>query len=70
MRKISKAITNKKFLKKSDNLYSKDTISLDNPKNRKYLDNIAYQEYLRKIQKESSDYNDQKKNYIYISKSW
>ena len=59
MRKISKAITNKKFLKKSDNLYSKDTISLDNPKNIKYLDNIAYQEYLRKIQKESSDYNDQ-----------
>ncbi len=59
MRKISKAITNKKFLKKSDNLYSKDTISLDNPKNRKYLDNITYQEYLRKIQKESSDYNDQ-----------
>lgn len=59
MRKISKAITNKKFLKKSNNLYSKDTISLDNPKNRKYLDNIAYQEYLRKIQKESSDYNDQ-----------
>ena len=59
MRKISKAITNKKFLKKSDNLCSKDTISLDNPKNRKYLDNIAYQEYLRKIQKESSDYNDQ-----------
>ena len=59
MKKISNAITNKKFLKKSDNLYSKDTISLDNPKNRKYLDNIAYQEYLRKIQKESSDYNDQ-----------
>ena len=59
MRKISKAITNKKFLKKSDNLYSKDTISLDNPKNRKYLDNITYQEYLRKIQKENSDYNDQ-----------
>ena len=59
MRKISKAITNKKFLKKSDNLYSKDTISLDNPKNRKYLYNISYQEYLRKIQKESSDYNDQ-----------
>lgn len=59
MRKISKAITNKKFLKKSDNLYTKDTISLDNPKNRKYLDNIAYQEYLRKIQKESGDYNDQ-----------
>lgn len=58
MRKISKAITNKKFLKKSDNLYTKDTISLDNPKNRKYLDNIAYQEYLRKISKESSDYND------------
>jgi hypothetical protein len=58
MRKISKEITNKKFLKKSDNLYTKDTISLDNPKNRKYLDNIAYQEYLKKISKESSDSND------------
>lgn len=58
MRKISKEITNKKFLKKSDNLYTKDTISLDNPKNRKYLDNIAYQEYLKKTSKESSDSND------------
>ena len=59
MKKISKAITNKRFLRKSDNLFTKNTISLDNPKNRKYLDNIAYQEYLRKLKLESSDYNEQ-----------
>lgn len=56
MKKISKAITNKKFLKKSDNLFTKNTISLDNSKNRKYLDNISYQEYLKKLKTESSDF--------------
>lgn len=55
MKKISKAITNKKFIKKSDNLFTKNTISMDNPKNRKYLDNLAYQEYLKKRKTESSD---------------
>lgn len=59
MKKISKSITNKRFLRKSDNLFTKNTISLDSPKNRKYLDNIAYQEYLRKLKLESSDYNEQ-----------
>ena len=53
MKKISKAITNKKFLRKSDILFTKNTISLDNPKNRKYLDNMVYQKYLKK---ESSDF--------------
>lgn len=56
MKKISKAITNKKFLRKSDNLFTKNTISLDNPKNKKYLDKIAYQEYLKKLKNESSDF--------------
>ena len=56
MKKISKAITNKKFLKKSDDLFTKNTISLDNPRNKKYLDNIAYQEYLKKLKTESSDF--------------
>lgn len=58
MKKISKAITNKRFLKKTDNLITKDTISLDNPKNRKYLDNIAYQKYLKKLNNESSDFDE------------
>lgn len=56
VKKISKAITNKKFLKKSDNLFTKNTISLDNPRNKKYLDNVAYQEYLKKLKTESSDF--------------
>lgn len=56
MKKISKAITNKKFLKKSHNLFTKNTISLDNPRNKKYLDNVAYQEYLKKLKTESSDF--------------
>lgn len=56
MKKISKAITNKKFLKKSDNLFTKNTISLDNPRNKKYLDNVAYQEYLKKLKTKSSDF--------------
>lgn len=56
MKKISKAVTNKKFLRKSDNLFTKNNISLDNPKNKKYLDEIVYQEYLKKLKNESSDF--------------
>lgn len=56
MKKISKAVTNKKFLRKSDNLFTKNNISLDDPKNKKYLDEIAYQEYLKKLKNESSDF--------------
>lgn len=58
MKKISKAITNKRFFRKIDNLYSKDTISLNNSKNRKYLDNIVYQKYLKKLQNGSSDFDE------------
>lgn len=41
MRKIKKAIT-KDNLKKHDNLFVKDTISLDDGKNTKYFDNLSY----------------------------
>lgn len=58
MKKISKSITNKKFLKKSDHFFTKNIISLDNPKNREYLDNMVYQEYLRKLNNEGSDSNE------------
>lgn len=58
MKKISKAITNKRFLRKSDNLFTKNTISLNNPKNRKYLDNLVYQQYLKNLSNERSDYNE------------
>ncbi len=59
MKKISKAITNKRFLRKSDNWFTKNTISLDNPKNRKYLDNLVYQQYLKNLSNESSDINEE-----------
>lgn len=45
MKKFSKPITKRKYYKKTDNLFTKDNISLDNPKNKKYLDEYAYQEY-------------------------
>lgn len=61
MKKILKAITFNKLskLKNYDNLFTKDTISLDDNKNKKYLDNLEYQKYLKNLSNESSDYNDQ-----------
>lgn len=61
MKKILKAITFNKLLKLKnyDNLFTKDTISLDDNKNKKYLDNLEYQKYLKNPSNESSDYNDQ-----------
>lgn len=61
MKKISKATT-LKFLKnfrKKDNLFTKNIISLDDSKNKKYLDDFAYQEFLKKSKNESSDLNEQ-----------
>ena len=57
MRKISKPTTNdkKKKLKKSDNLFTKDVISLDAPKNKQYLDDFAYKVYLINLNSESGD---------------
>ncbi len=60
MKKISKATT-LKFLKnfrKKDNLFTKNIISLDDSKNKKYLDDFAYQEFLKKLKNESSDLNE------------
>ena len=57
MKKISKAVT-KKFSKKTkcaDNLFTKDVISINNKKNKKYIDNVVYQEYLKTLNNESSD---------------
>ena len=46
MKKIRKPIKKDK-LKNHDNLFVKDTISLDDKKNEKYFDNLSYQIYLR-----------------------
>ena len=61
MKKISKAMT-KKFSKKAkftDNLFTKDVISINDKKNKKYLDNFVYQEYLKNQNTESSDVNEE-----------
>jgi len=60
MRKISKPTTNdkKKKLKRSDNLFTKGVISLDDPKNKQYLDDFAYKIYLINLNSESGDSNE------------
>lgn len=60
MNKISKPITKKKLkrLKTKDNLFTKDIISLDDSKNKKYLDNFAYQSYLANSKKENNNSNE------------
>ena len=59
MKKLSKPISKRKYCKKTDNLFTKDNISLNNPKNKKYLDEYAYQKYLKKINNESCDFNEE-----------
>lgn len=46
MKKFRKHIKHN-TLNKYDNLFIKDTISLDDKRNEKYLDNLSYQIYLR-----------------------
>jgi hypothetical protein len=61
MKKISKAVT-KKFSKKAkfaDNLFTQDVISINDKKNKKYLDNFIYQEYLKTLNNKSSDSNEE-----------
>ena len=57
MKKISKPTIKEKNkkLKRSDNLFTKNTISLDDPKNKKYLDDFAYKIYLINLNSESGD---------------
>lgn len=71
MKKIFKAVTPKLFKKfsKKDNLFTKDTISLDDKKNKKYLDDFAYQEFLRKFKNESSDSNEEQWNNRNLSRN-
>ena len=71
MKKIFKAVTPKLFKKfrKKDNLFTKDTISLDDKKNKKYLDDFAYQEFLRKFKNESSDSNEEQWNNCNLSRN-
>lgn len=56
MKKNSKTIIKRKFYKKTDNLFAKDNISIDDKKNKRYLDNIAYQNYLKN---ESCDFDEE-----------
>lgn len=45
----------KNISKKSDNLFTKDEISVDDPKNKKYLDDFAYKVFLINLNNESGD---------------
>ncbi len=55
MKKISKAVTKEKLTKMKDNLFTENVISLDDRKNQKYFDDLSYQQYLSKLNNESSD---------------
>ena len=57
MKKISKPTIKEKNkkLKRSDNLFTKNTISLDDQKNKRYLDDFAYKVYLINLNSESGD---------------
>lgn len=46
-------------IQKVDCLYSVDTISLNDRKKRKMLDSYAYQNYLKEINSESSDFDEE-----------
>ena len=53
----------RKPFKKYDNLFVKDTISLDDEKNAKYFDNLSYQIYLRTFSIGNGDkYEKRRKN--------
>ena len=71
MKKILKPITKEKMkkIKNIDNLFTKDVISLDDTKNRKYLDDLVYQSYLVNSNN-GSDGFDEWWNYYHISRSW
>ena len=60
MKKILKPITKEKMkkIKNIDNLFTKDVISLDDTKNRKYLDDLVYQSYLVNSNNGSDDFDE------------
>ena len=61
MKKIRKPIKKDK-LKNHDNLFVKDTISLDDKKNEKYFDNLSYQIYLRTFSIGDDDNYEKRRN--------
>lgn len=48
-----------KKLKSIDNLFTKDVISLDDQKNKQYLDDFVYQSYLANSNNGSDDFDEQ-----------
>ncbi len=60
MKKILKPIIKEKMkkLKSIDSSFTKDVISLDDPKNRKYLDDFVYQSYLANSNNGSDDFDE------------
>lgn len=60
MKKISKPITKEKMkkLKSIDNLFTKDVISLDDSKNKQYLDDFVYQSYLANSNNGSDNFDE------------
>ena len=62
MKKFRKHI-NHNTLNKYDNLFIKDTISLDDKRNEKYLDNLSYQIYLRTFSIGNGDNYEKRRNH-------
>lgn len=68
MKKIRKPIK-RSNLKKYDNLFVKDTISLDDKKNEKYFDNLSYQIYLRTFSIGNGDNYEKRRNHNNVQRS-
>lgn len=68
MKKIRKPIKKDK-LKNHDNLFVKDTISLDDKKNEKYFDNLSYQIYLRTFSIGNGDNGEKRRNHNNVQRS-
>lgn len=68
MKKIRKTIKKDK-LKNHDNLFVKDTISLDDKKNEKYFDKLSYQMYLRTFSIGNGDNYEKRRNHNNVQRS-
>jgi len=68
MKKIKRAST-RNDLAKYDNLFIKNTISLDNPTNIKYFDNLSYQIYLKTFSIGNGGNYEKRRNYNNVQKS-
>ena len=59
----------RKPFKKYDNLFVKDTISLDDEKDAKYFDNLSYQIYLRTFSIGNGDKYEKRRNHNNVQRS-